>query len=136
MRIPTKLVVGLLAVGGVAIIYLNRQPQVDASPIITGNQATFAGYDCTEDCSGHEAGYDWADEHGIDDQDLCDDLSTNSESFKEGCKAYVSGGDREPDDQADPDASVSDEPDSGNERVGPAPLDTPDDEDDGASDPE
>lgn len=23
-------------------------------------QETFHGYDCTDDCSGHEAGYDWA----------------------------------------------------------------------------
>ena len=26
---------------------------------------TFSGYDCTEDCSGHEAGYNWAEENDI-----------------------------------------------------------------------
>lgn len=47
---------------------------------------TLHGYDCTVDCSGHEAGYAWAEEHGISDEDDC---SGNSESFIEGCKAYV-----------------------------------------------
>jgi len=31
--------------------------------------ALFGGYECTKDCSGHAAGYDWAEEHGIDDPD-------------------------------------------------------------------
>lgn len=30
-------------------------------------QLTFDGYDCTEDCSGHQAGYDWAEQNGISD---------------------------------------------------------------------
>ena len=46
----------------------------------------FHGYDCTVDCSGHEAGYQWAEEHDIDDEDNC---GGNSDSFIEGCKAYV-----------------------------------------------
>jgi len=47
---------------------------------------TFHGYDCTEDCSGHEAGYDWAEEKGITDPDDC---GGNSNSFIEGCRAYA-----------------------------------------------
>ena len=47
---------------------------------------TFMGYQCTDDCSGHEAGYQWAEEHDIDDPDDCDG---NSESFIEGCQAYA-----------------------------------------------
>lgn len=47
---------------------------------------TFHGYDCTEDCSGHEAGYEWAEENDIDDTYDCDG---NSNSFVEGCEAYV-----------------------------------------------
>lgn len=47
---------------------------------------TFNGYECTEDCSGHEAGYNWAEEKGIDNIDDCDG---NSDSFIEGCKSYV-----------------------------------------------
>lgn len=42
-------------------------------------------YGCTEDCSGHEAGYEWAQENEITDPDECDG---NSESFIEGCRAY------------------------------------------------
>lgn len=47
---------------------------------------TFRGYECTEDCSGHEAGYEWAEEKGIDDPEDC---GGNSGSFIEGCQAYA-----------------------------------------------
>ena len=53
---------------------------------------TFNGYDCTEDCSGHEAGYEWAEEHGIADEGDC---STPSNSFNEGCASYVEEQDEE-----------------------------------------
>ena len=51
-----------------------------------GSNSTFMGYDCTEDCSGHEAGYDWAGNNGISDPDDC---GGNSQSFEEGCRAYA-----------------------------------------------
>ncbi|MDR1081255.1 MAG: hypothetical protein LBQ79_09935 [Deltaproteobacteria bacterium] len=47
---------------------------------------TFFGYDCTDDCSGHEAGYDWAESSGVGDSDDC---TGNSESFIEGCRAWL-----------------------------------------------
>lgn len=47
---------------------------------------TFMGYPCIEDCSGHEAGYDWAEEQGITGPNDCDG---NSDSFIEGCEAYA-----------------------------------------------
>lgn len=47
---------------------------------------TFNGYDCTEDCSGHEAGYEWAEENDISDGYDCDG---NFNSFNEGCMSYV-----------------------------------------------
>lgn len=46
----------------------------------------FKGYPCTEDCSGHEAGYEWAEENDITDELDC---GGNSQSFIEGCIAYV-----------------------------------------------
>jgi hypothetical protein len=49
-------------------------------------EAAHGDADCTQDCSGHEAGYKWAEEHDIADEDDC---TGNSESFIEGCKAYV-----------------------------------------------
>lgn len=48
--------------------------------------STFHGYDCTEDCSGHEAGYEWAEENDIDDEYDC---TGYSDSFIEGCEIYV-----------------------------------------------
>lgn len=47
---------------------------------------TFKGYECTDDCSGHEAGYNWAEENGIYDENDC---GGNSNSFIEGCISYV-----------------------------------------------
>ncbi len=47
---------------------------------------SFNGYPCTQDCSGHEAGYEWAERQGIDDPDDC---SGNSNSFIEGCQAWA-----------------------------------------------
>lgn len=47
---------------------------------------SFHGYDCLDDCGGHEAGYEWAEENDISDEGDCDG---NSESFNEGCRAYV-----------------------------------------------
>lgn len=42
--------------------------------------------ECTSDCSGHDAGYAWAEENGIEDASDC---GGNSQSFIEGCEAYV-----------------------------------------------
>jgi len=49
-------------------------------------QQTFGGNDCTDDCSGHKAGYDWAEQHQISDENDC---SSNSQSFNEGCQTFV-----------------------------------------------
>jgi len=46
----------------------------------------FHGYRCTKDCSGHAAGYAWAERHGITDKDHC---GGKSRSFIEGCRAYA-----------------------------------------------
>ncbi|NCS97222.1 MAG: hypothetical protein GW762_01360 [Candidatus Pacebacteria bacterium] len=47
---------------------------------------TSDSWDCTSDCSGHEAGYEWAEDKGITDPDDC---GGNSDSFIEGCEAYA-----------------------------------------------
>lgn len=49
---------------------------------------TFYGYDCKDDCSGHKAGYEWASDKNITDYNDC---TGNSNSFIEGCEAYVDG---------------------------------------------
>lgn len=50
------------------------------------SDAYFMGYPCTDDCSGHRAGYQWAKDSGIDDPDDC---RGKSNSFIEGCRAYA-----------------------------------------------
>lgn len=47
---------------------------------------SFHGYRCTHDCSGHEAGYEWAERHGITDPSDC---GGRSQSFIEGCEAWA-----------------------------------------------
>ncbi|MCL6729176.1 excalibur calcium-binding domain-containing protein [Sphingomonas hankyongi] len=42
---------------------------------------------CTDDCSGHNAGFDWARDHDIIDASDCGGYSR---SFIEGCETYVS----------------------------------------------
>ena len=42
---------------------------------------------CTEDCSGHDAGFEWARDQGVTDPSEC---SGDSQSFIEGCEAYAS----------------------------------------------
>lgn len=42
--------------------------------------------ECTEDCSGHNAGWEWAKKKDIIDADEC---SGDSDSFIAGCKAYA-----------------------------------------------
>lgn len=46
----------------------------------------FHGYACDSDCSGHTAGYEWAERNGIDTPDDC---SGRSQSFVDGCRAYT-----------------------------------------------
>lgn len=60
------------------------QPEAQVPP--STPNSSFNGYVCTDDCSGHEAGYNWAEENGIDDPNNCDG---NSESFIEGCESYA-----------------------------------------------
>jgi hypothetical protein len=71
--------VALPALAMFALAYTARTP----------DRTYAAGFNCTVDCSGYEAGYRWAEQHSIDDEDYCPD--GDSESFHEGCVAYVEG---------------------------------------------
>jgi hypothetical protein len=65
-------------------VYEERQDEAEGE----GEYGTFKGYNCTVDCSGHEAGYEWAEEEGITDPSEC---NGNSWSFIEGCEAFANG---------------------------------------------
>ena len=77
-------------------------------------QSYFGSYPCTSDCSGHEAGYNWAEQKGIDQADDC---GGNSRSFIEGCRAYVEEnyGDDDEDEDVDDDEEGNDLDDASNE---------------------
>jgi hypothetical protein len=80
---------------------------------------TFGGFTCTIDCSGHSAGYKWAEKKGLQDEADCP--QGNSQSFHEGCVAYTQDNARDPD-----------EDDDGNAVGRPVrrPMDSDDDDDD------
>ena len=53
---------------------------------------TFGGHECTMDCSGHKAGYEWAEARGIVNEAGCEAIVRrwpNRISFYEGCLVYV-----------------------------------------------
>jgi hypothetical protein len=55
--------------------------------------AQYSGaFGCTEDCSGHQAGYAWAQQRDISDPSFCGGRST---SFIEGCMDYAEQRQRE-----------------------------------------
>lgn len=70
-----------------------RQSGRDASPAQMAaagtpdpQATTFHGVQCVDDCSGHRAGYEWAEEGGITDPAAC---GGSSASFREGCRIWV-----------------------------------------------
>jgi hypothetical protein len=64
-----------------------------SSDAASTSDQTFDEDPCSIDCSGHQAGYDWAERNSIDDEDVCDRAAdnSNSPSFGAGCKAYANG---------------------------------------------
>lgn len=59
---------------------------VSMQELANADAATFDGNPCLGDCSGHQAGYDWAEQNDVDDESSC---STPSASFNQGCESYV-----------------------------------------------
>lgn len=78
------------------LTFSHQDTETYTQPPLTGvdtKSTTFRGYDCVGDCSGHEAGYNWAESHDIQDAYDCDAAGehSNSPSFAKGCRAYVDG---------------------------------------------
>ncbi|CAH6660633.1 hypothetical protein [Pseudocitrobacter vendiensis] len=48
----------------------------------------FGGFRCKTDCSGHQAGYDWAESFDEIDEQFCQSQNAPA-SFIEGCIAYA-----------------------------------------------
>lgn len=80
--LPTILIVGsIIAAPFVGVSGGHRYDDGEAYEAYQEESPAFTG--CTDDCSGHQAGYDWAKEKEIVDPDEC---SGNSQSFVEGCQ--------------------------------------------------
>lgn len=95
----------VIIVGGLSLYSINSEtPEVSPQPAypatIPSNPPppttqyqpratpTYNGYACSDDCSGHEAGYEYAEENDLTQDDV-DEYSGNSESFREGMQSYV-----------------------------------------------
>lgn len=76
----------LIIVGIILFAFFYFSENEKSSSVSSESQKTYKGYECTGDCSGHKAGYDWAQRKGITDPGDC---GGNSSSFIEGCKSYV-----------------------------------------------
>lgn len=77
----------LTVIGFSWYIYSSKSPSPKTTIQPTTSQFVRTDdWDCTYDCSGHEAGYNWAEENGITDPDDC---GGNSQSFTEGCESYA-----------------------------------------------
>ncbi len=63
-----------------------QRPSTGSQYVPAYQHRTFGSYGCTDDCSGHKAGYEWAERNGITDEYDC---VSNSVSFDEGCAVYV-----------------------------------------------
>jgi hypothetical protein len=95
-------------------VAINKRPLLAAFMIVASiawafsasparSQDSFNGYQCTDDCSGHQAGYNWAEQNDVSDPDEC---GGNSQSFIEGCQSYTEqndGADGDNDDQMNSD---------------------------------
>jgi hypothetical protein len=60
---------------------------------------TFGGYKCTMNCSGHKAGYEWAERQHITEAAKCEEILVRAPkrtSFYEGCLTYVKHPDHGP----------------------------------------
>ena len=91
-------IVGIFAVPALILVFNNDSGSTGATSPSTPtyiapakprpSPQTYNGYTCSDDCSGHEAGYEWASENGIT-QDEVDNYDGNSDSFREGMQSYV-----------------------------------------------
>jgi hypothetical protein len=69
----------------------------DASNVDAYSVENTGDYVCTEDCSGHEAGFAWAQENDFTDSADC---GGNSQSFIEGCEAFANARQEQADQEA------------------------------------
>ena len=94
---------GTLVVGGLMFVV----GSVFWAFVFVSPTRTFGGYECTDNCSGHKAGYEWAEAKGITDEEQCEGIlvtAPNRTSFYQGCKAYVEAPSRGADEDDDGEA--------------------------------
>lgn len=81
---PGFVLLGLIALGVLSAWFRSG----DTAPIFNTvtHKYTFGGFECLDDCGGQQAGYQYAKQHDIVDEDDCQGYSN---SFIEGCKVWA-----------------------------------------------
>jgi hypothetical protein len=82
-------VVAMIVIGFFWLIFRPGSPDANSNPSIENpytDSSSEESDQCTSDCSGHSAGYEWGS-----DNDICDTEydNGNSESFNEGVREYA-----------------------------------------------
>ncbi|MBU1091892.1 hypothetical protein KKA27_03475 [Patescibacteria group bacterium] len=88
-NLNTKIIVAILVVVGGLLLISPWDSEKDTTRSVLSDYESSPSYDtygCTQDCSGHDAGWNWAEEHGITEPEDC---GGKSQSFIEGCEAYA-----------------------------------------------
>jgi|TARA_R110002074_G_scaffold288072_2_gene459764 hypothetical protein len=73
----------------VIAIVLTQSKNMKINEVIVKEELSFKGYACTKDCSGHQAGYEWARANNVTDTSGCPIDAPNS--FTEGCYSFAQG---------------------------------------------
>jgi hypothetical protein len=67
----------------------SEQRQNEADRINQLHEQELEGYGCTSDCSGHQAGYQWAQANNVCEPNYS---GGNSQSFNEGVRVWAANG--------------------------------------------
>jgi hypothetical protein len=94
-RKPLRTLVFILIVAAALYYYFDQADPKPASSSYTSSSESEASPSTSSGDwgDGHQAGYDWAEQHSISDESACEEAGdhSNSPSFAEGCIAFVNG---------------------------------------------
>jgi len=90
-------------------VYAEHGADTDGSGAESSNVEAYevdnsGDYSCTQDCSGHEAGFEWAQQNDVTDTYNC---GGNSQSFIEGCEAFAEQRQEQADNEANEAAEMA-----------------------------
>lgn len=86
MKLTLGIIIGTVVIFGVIMMLAGGRGSDYNYNSTTEQYEKSNSSNCTQDCSGHNAGYNWAADKGHTSKSDC---TGNSDSFIEGCLDYV-----------------------------------------------